>query len=304
MDFPATVRSARRSVAASQRTLALRLGVSATTVANWESGRCLPSLQHLEEVLALQGRELSARVRPQPPSDALVRHLHLSLTSRLRLALGEHPNPYVRATGDAWRALLVLGRAGRAVLRPPVATGVWIPVEPCGRVQVVVHEPRKELAELPGADVVTTTDPPAPSLVPVTVEGPVRVWVLPPAELLAADVVQLDQAATLLAASDSRDDRDRRAPAHRDPNEWVEGARMQMTKNPKGSSGRGPSAVGPGGWVATSAGRRRCAARRGGGRRAQGKQIREHHDPHPLRRRAPAVSTVTRLPRRWRRTLM
>lgn len=255
MDISATVRSARRALGLSQRELANRLGVSGKTVASWESGGRIPTIGALRQVLALHGLELSARAAPQRASDPLVQHLHLSLTSRLRLALGEHPNPYVRATGDAWRALLVLGRLGCAAVLPPVATGIWIPAESADRVRVVVHRPRKRLPELAGADVTDTADPPAPSRVPVAVEGPVRVWVLPPAELLAAEVEQLRQAATLLAASDSRDDGGRKAPAHRNPNEWVDGARMLMTKGteqlewPRPELGRAWRLDGPVSWA-------------------------------------------------------
>jgi hypothetical protein len=122
----------------------------------------------------MQGLELGARPADPEPSEALICHLHLSLTMRLRLALGEHPNPYVRATGDAWRALLVLGRLGCAVVQSPVATGLWIPVAPSRKVRVVLHQPRAELPLLAGADVDVSTEGPRPSLVPVTVEGPVR----------------------------------------------------------------------------------------------------------------------------------
>jgi transcriptional regulator with XRE-family HTH domain len=234
VDISMTVRSARRALGLSQRDFAARIGVSGKTVASWESGGRVPTVGALRQVLALQGLELTARRPDGEPAPELIRHLQLSLTSRLRLALGESPNPYHRATGDAWQALLVLGRLGRAVVQPPVATGIWIPVAPSRSVRVVVHAPRGELPVLSGADVASTADPSPPSLVPVTVEGPVRVWVLPPGELLADDAEQLELASALLYASDSRDDAVRRAPAHRDPHEWVEAARMLMTKGTEG----------------------------------------------------------------------
>lgn len=230
MDISAAVRSARRARGLSQRELAAELGISAATVAAWEAGRRVPAVASLRKVLALQGLELCAQPGSEGRSDDLVRHLHLPLTVRLRLVLGEPASPYARATSDAWRALLVLGRLGCAVLQPPVATGIWIPAAPRRMVSVVVHAPRGELPALPGADITVAVDPAPASLVPVTVEGPVRVWVLPPAGLLADSAYQLRQAADLLAESNSRDDAGRRAPAHRDPNEWVEAARMLMTK--------------------------------------------------------------------------
>jgi hypothetical protein len=97
-------------------------------------------------------------------------------------------------------------------------------------VTVTVHRPHAELPQLAAVDVTTTPEPGAPSLVPVTVEGPVRVWVLPPAELLAGERVLLRQAADLLARFSARDHAGRRSPAHRDPDEWVEAARMLMRK--------------------------------------------------------------------------
>jgi transcriptional regulator with XRE-family HTH domain len=230
VDISATVRSARRSLGLSQRDFAARLGVSFSAVGNWEAGLREPSMESLRKVLALQGLELTARPPEAEPSPELIGHLQLPLTARLRLALGESPNRYHRAKGDAWRALVVLGRLGTAVVQPAVATGIWVPVVASERVRVVVHEPRVALPACAGADVCATDAPPAPSLVPVAVDGPVRVWVLPPAELLVEEVRQLRLAASLLAAAEQRDDADRRAPAHRDPNEWVEAARMLMTK--------------------------------------------------------------------------
>ncbi|MDT7538534.1 MAG: hypothetical protein QOI82_2119 [Actinomycetota bacterium] len=108
--------------------------------------------------------------------------------------------------------------------------GIWTPIQPCKHVSVVVHAPHRELPVLLGVDAIVSAEPAAPALVPVTVEGPVRVWVLPPRELLRDDATRLALAADLLDATDARDDAGRRAPSHRDPNEWVEAARMLMTK--------------------------------------------------------------------------
>jgi transcriptional regulator with XRE-family HTH domain len=230
VDISGAVRSARRALGLSQRELAGQLEVAAATVANWESGRRVPSLPSLRRLLDMQGLVLTARPRPAEPSAELVRHLCLPLTARLRLALGEHPSPYVPASSEAWRALLTLGRLGRVVVQPPVATGIWTPIEPCKHVSVVVHAPHREVPVVSGMDAVVSAEPAAASLLPVTVEGPVRVWVLPPRELLRDDATRLELAADLLDATDARDDAGRRAPAHRDPDEWVEAARMLMTK--------------------------------------------------------------------------
>jgi transcriptional regulator with XRE-family HTH domain len=230
MDVPATIREVRRSLGVSQRGLAARLETSESAVAAWESGKRTPTLRTMAQVLAQVGRVLAIDEQPTTAGSELIGYLRLSLTSRLRLALGEPFTPYAPARGQAWRALLALGRCGVVVLQPPAATGIWIPVPASSTVTVTVHRPHAELPQLAGVDVTTTSEAGPPSLVPVTVEGPVRVWVLPPAELLVCERRQLRHVADLLAEFAARDDAGRCQPAHRDPDEWIEAARMLMTK--------------------------------------------------------------------------
>lgn len=52
----------------------------------------------------------------------------------------------------------------------------------------------------------------------------------PNGELLAEEVDLLRLAAQLLHQGAARDDADRRAPAHRDPDEWDEASRLLRTK--------------------------------------------------------------------------
>jgi hypothetical protein len=205
--------------------------MSAAAVAAWESGQRQPTLKALKRVL--DAVELDVHLEPagnEPPPPDLVAHLRLPLTARLRLALGEPVSPYARATGPAWQGLLALGRLGTVVVGPPVALAIWLPQPARQQVDVTVHAPKKSLPA-PAAVTVEVSGMPAPAaLVPVTLAGSVRVWVLPPDEVLSADRRRLRQAAALLEACGSRDDAGRRRPAHRDPDEWDEAWRMLVTK--------------------------------------------------------------------------
>jgi hypothetical protein len=60
--------------------------------------------------------------------------------------------------------------------------------------------------------------------VPVTVRPPVRLWVLPPVELLMPDLA-LEHAAALLEQGAAEDAAGRRRPAHADPDAAAEEAR-------------------------------------------------------------------------------
>jgi hypothetical protein len=176
------------------------------------------------------GLELALRAAPAEPTPELRAHLRLPLTSRLRLALGEPASPFSRAVSPAWVALLRLARLGTVVIHPPVATGIWIPGPPHRYVSVTVHQPRGPLPTSDAVDLLASTAPCMPSLVPVTMSGPARVWVLPPEELLLAEAGQLRQAGLLLHDQVCRDDGGRRAPAHRNPDEWQEAGRLLRTK--------------------------------------------------------------------------
>ncbi len=75
LDVPGLVRRARRVADLSQRDLALLLGVCQATVAHWETGRRLPGLVDLEDLLRLAGLQLLVVVtqgaaQPEPALDA------------------------------------------------------------------------------------------------------------------------------------------------------------------------------------------------------------------------------------------
>jgi transcriptional regulator with XRE-family HTH domain len=231
MEAPHVVRVVRRAGGWSQRDLARRLGVATSTVGAWESGARQPTLASVDAMLSLIGLDLAVCARRGEPPPELAAHLRLSLTSRLRLALGEPGSPYSRATGPAWPGLLALARLGTVVVHPPVAMGIWVPPgRPMRHVSVTVHHPCGELPASAVVDAMPSAGAAPPSLVPVTLSGPRRVWVLPPDELLAEEVGLLRLAAQLLHQGAARDDADRRAPAHRDPDEWDEGSRLLRTK--------------------------------------------------------------------------
>lgn len=230
MDAAELVRAARRVGGLSQRALAQRLGVSAATVGAWEARARQPSFDTVRRVLATVDRDLAIRARGPEASPELTAYLRLPLTARLRVTMGEPPSPYARAHGAAWRGLLALGRLGTVVVEPPVATGVWVPVRPQTQVHVTVHAARERPPALEGVEVAVSPDPAPASLIPVSLLAPVRVWVLPPTELLLAETALLEQAAALLHDWAGMDDAGRRMPAHRDPDEWDEAGRMLRTK--------------------------------------------------------------------------
>ena len=245
MDIPQLIRTARRHAGLSQRDLAQRLGIAPSTVAAWEAGSRRPTLRALERVGEAVGLELTLVAHSPVTAPELTAHLRLPLTARLRLALGEAASPYRPATGAAWQTLLTLARVGTVVVEPPVALGVWVPQPPRATVDVTVHGPRRQVPPVELARVRIKGSPAPASLVPITLAGPVRVWVLPPAELLAAEAAALRDASLLLDAHAAVDDGGRRRPAHRDPNEWREGSRLLVTKAggrlelPRGEFSRG-----------------------------------------------------------------
>lgn len=232
---PALLRASRRHAGISQRELAHLVDMSPAAVAAWESGSRKPSVMALQRILDAVGLDLHLGPGGAgPPSPELRAHLRLPLTSRLRLALGEPASPYVRATGSAWLGLVRLGRLGSVVLQPPVALGLWVPQPARQLVDVTVHGQLAPLPPQESVNVAVSADGAPASVVSVTVDGPVRVWVKPPAELVADQTCGLRQAAALLDALGALDDAGRRRPAHRDPDEWAEGWRLLLTRGTEG----------------------------------------------------------------------
>jgi hypothetical protein len=170
----------------------------------------------LDRLLASVGLDLVLAPRLDEETSAeLRRHLRLSLTQRLRLALGESASVHAPPRTQAWQDLLALSRQGRVVLEGNLATAIWLPIG-------VVEEVTTSLAG----------EPDRPSLVPITLVDSCRVWVRPPGELAMPDAqtALLRQADLLLHAKAARDDADRRRPPHRDPDEDDEHWRLLVTK--------------------------------------------------------------------------
>jgi hypothetical protein len=148
-------------------------------------------------------------------SAGLRRHLRLSLTQRLRLALGESRSVHAPPRTEAWQDLVALSRQGRVVLEGQLATAIWLPIGVVGQLTTS-----------------TVADQDHPSLVPIALVDSCRVWVPPPGELAMPDeqTTLLRQADLLLHAKAALDDAHRRRPPHRDPDEDDEHWRLLVTK--------------------------------------------------------------------------
>ncbi|MDT7544844.1 MAG: hypothetical protein QOE99_954 [Actinomycetota bacterium] len=200
----------------SQRALASASGVARATITAVESGHRNATSAVLDRLLASVGLDVCLVPRlDDESSTALRRHLSLSLTQRLRLALGESPSVHVPPRTRAWQDLVTLSRQSRVVLEGQLATAIWLPVgivEPISTSTVCEHE--------------------HPSLVPITLVHSSRVWVRPPGELAMPDeqTTLLRQADLLLHAHAALDDAERRRPPHRDPDEDDEHWRLLVTK--------------------------------------------------------------------------
>lgn len=200
----------------SQRAMAAGAGIGLRTLAGVESGQRGVSVAVLDRLLASVGLDVCLVPRLHDESStALRRHLSLSLTQRLRLALGESPSVHVPPRTRAWQDLVTLSQQGRVVLEGRLAAAIWLPlgiVEQTSTSTVGEHE--------------------HPSLVPITLVHSCRVWVRPPGELAMPDeqTTLLRQADLLLHAHAALDDADRRRPPHRDPDEDDEHWRLLVTK--------------------------------------------------------------------------
>jgi transcriptional regulator with XRE-family HTH domain len=227
------LRAARRRSGLDQRSFAAAVGVPTGTWASWESGRRRPAASALDAALAAVGLDLALVPRLQPgDSAALRRHLHLSLTQRLRLALGESPALSCPARTPAWLELGWLARRGQVVVEGQLARALWLPLGGVTRPAVSLFHARVDSPARGHVDVrVRGGAAPRPA-VPFMMETGERLWVLPPGELALPDELdaQLRRADELLHAYAPLDDAARRRPAHRDPDEPDEDRRMLRTK--------------------------------------------------------------------------
>lgn len=231
MDAAQLLRVVRRRLGLSQRALALRVGCSPQTVAGWESGRHSPTVALLELVLAAGDLDLVLVDRQSEPADAaLRRHLHLSLTQRLRLALGEPAGLTLPTRTPVWAELHSKARLGQVVIEPPLATAIWLPLGQVACITVSIFHARTALDRGDIEFRLREGDAP-PSLIPVPMDpmdGCAKVWVQPPAELARPSAEQslLWRADHLLSSEAARDMSNRRRPAHRDPDASSEDYRV------------------------------------------------------------------------------
>ncbi len=227
------MRAARRRLGVDQRRMAERVGTSKSTLARWETGRSTPSLVELERVLAVAGLDLlvAPRVEGSAPR-RLEPYLRLSLTQRLRVALGESVRLSVRPTTTAWSELVQLSRIGRVVLQPPLAHALWLPLGRVDDREVEVHTD----GPLPALHALRATrvSSPAPlDLVRVILSTGRSVSVATPGVLAAFDArtTLLRQADALLHVTCAVDEAGRRRMPHRDPDEPAEDWRLLVTKS-------------------------------------------------------------------------
>lgn len=233
MDQSRLLRAARRHVGCDQRSFAAELGVPAGTLASWESGRRVPSVAALDRALAVAGLDLVlVRGADRDGDVELLRHLHLSLTQRLRIALGESHVLSTPARSELWQELGRLARRGQVVLAPPLAHALWLPIGRVLRPAVTVFHAKTALSATHVDTRVRDGDAPR-AAIPLMMEIGERVWVLPPGELALPSETEtrLRFADELLHARAALDDAARRRPAHRDPDESGEDWRLLRTKS-------------------------------------------------------------------------
>jgi transcriptional regulator with XRE-family HTH domain len=232
MDAADLIRAVRRRAGLSQRALADRVGASPRTVAAWEARQHSPSVAILDRVLAVADLDVALVPRLPAQAHAAIRsHLSLSLTQRLRIALGESPVLPSPARSSLWAELGRLARRGQLLLEPPVAVALWVPIGPVQKVSASLFHQKASLT--PGHIGVQLREGDAPhSAIPFFMEVGQRLWVEPPGVLALPDEehVRLRTVDQLLHAQGARDDAGRRRPAHRDPDESGEDWRLLRTK--------------------------------------------------------------------------
>lgn len=243
------VRAARREAGLSQRGLALRTGVSARAIAAIESGQAQPSWGTVTRLLAAAGLEPSVERTLPTPCAHLERYLRLSTSERLYLSLGGTYQPRYDTRLPAWAQLGSLGQVRVPLMLQGIsAVGVWVPgtrVE--GPLSVWLRaEARPDLAL--DAVVLHLCASVPPTWVPVGIGYGARILVPPPEVLVldpacAAHRVSLRAAARLLHEEEGRDDAERRAAAHRDPDESKERDRLVALKAYRVEASAQPSAL-------------------------------------------------------------
>lgn len=252
MQAEAMVRSARRRAGLSQRELARRAGVSATTVVAIESGRQLPSLRVLQALVAVAGLDVTVDRPLEPLCTHVRRHLHLSLSVRLHLALGGQGRPWQRPVLPAWHQLGLLATSGRVFATGDLATSLWLPAtEPVTPVTVGVQ--LGEGMALPATPQLDVAPARLPSLASVTVPLTIGALHAPPPGELALDPAHAGKRRALRAVAAElelhapRDPGGRRSPPHREPQREDEVLRLLFAR-PWNSRFRPPDRLDGRGW--------------------------------------------------------
>lgn len=270
------LRAARRRAGLSQRRMAERAGVGLTGLVAAESGRGPVSWATVTRVLAVAGLEPAFDVRRGEPCEHVVRHLHLSLSERLYVALGGAVDSRmalrVPPHPAAWPFLPAWTRAGRLAVRGPSAVGLWVPgVPPVAELVLAVRDTRpgawpegaaaaqavaqagaaaRTAARAAGVRLVEGPINPTCS---VTVPLPVGVLHAPPPHELALDPAcapwrrALRVAAGLLDQEAARDQVGRRAAAHQVLDREGEDERMRWSR-PWGGTLKPPDVLDGRGW--------------------------------------------------------
>lgn len=213
--------------------LAERSGVGERTIAGAEAGSRGISIAVLDRLLTCMSMDLvlAPSLSSSDPT-AVRRHLRRSLTSRLRLGLGEQPSIYAAPRTPAWAELVALARVGRVVVAPPLAVALWLPLGTVAPIQVSLHDLTHPSPPTHFVDVEVSGSPVAADLVAVAMSVGTSVWVPTPAALTMPthQNALLRHADLLLHAEAPVDDAGRRRPPHRDPAERDEDWRLLVTK--------------------------------------------------------------------------
>ena len=239
MDAGEVLRAVRRREGWSQRALAARSGVAASTIAAVEAGRRSPSLSVMSAVLAAAGLELAVDAVPPALGGAAVQHLHRSLSARLHLACGGSGRPDLHLHVPAWAALETLATRHSVHLHGRTALALWLPLGSTDPV-VVCARANGLWSSLPSEYDTSLVDirPDCaghPGLPVVVRLGRGRVTADPPARM-ALDTEHAQQRAVLRAVARLLDERapadaaGRRPRAHRDPDHAAERDRVFHTK--------------------------------------------------------------------------
>ena len=235
MDGAEALRTARRRLGCSQRELARRAGVSASTVAAIESGGRTASLPTLAALLETAGLELTVDLRVPPVSPQGWEYLHLPLPTRVRVAFAGAGEP-AAPSHRAWDQLLRLSAFGQVSLSAPLAVGVWLAGLDAPQVcEVMFTQLRSEAAPAMPDLVVVPTAQTLSAAVDTGLGARWPIQVSAPAELAldpacAEHRLALRAVARLLHEEPCLDESSRRVPAHRDPAHQAEALRIIHTK--------------------------------------------------------------------------